>query len=338
MMLMSDMRPAWPTMWTSRAALFGAGVVLTTLAMHRLFWMPTPVALNLLKAGFAFAALAVLLALAAFASIWRTGSPGVARVLFGLAVSLTLLCWPASLLPAISALPAINDVSTDTNSPPPFPTLAKVRIDSHANPPIYPGSAFAEAQAKAYPDIVPLLIDRPVDEIYEIVVATLQRMKLRIVHEELPNPRAGQPGLVEATDRTLILGFLDDVVMRVSGDQRRARVDIRSASRYGQHDLGRNALRVRTIFKELAARIEATVPVPAEGQRVSAVTQQRDIKNKVAKLLPKRPKERDPTIIAPQPLPDPARADAPRAPAQKVKPRRPGEYQVRDKRPRQSSE
>ena len=337
MMLKADLKPSRPAMWTSRVALFSTGLLLTAVVLHRLFWMPTPVALNLFKVGFAGAALSVLLSLAALTVIWRRGTPGMSRVMFALVVSLSIFAWPASLLPAYLSLPQINDVSTDTRSPPPFPTLALARKDSAGNSLSYP-KVFADPQSKAYPDIAPFLVDRSVDETYELVVATLQRMKMQITHEELPNPRSGQAGVVEATDRTMILGFVDDVVIRVSGDQRRSRVDIRSASRYGRHDLGRNALRVRSIVKELATRIEATVPVPADGQRISAALPQRDIKGKLGKLLPKRLKERDPTTIAPQPLPDPAQADAPRAPALKGKQRPQDERRGRDKQRRQSSE
>ncbi len=329
----AEMRPPWAAMWTSRVALFSVGLVLTTLALHRLFWMPSLVALNLFKVGFAGVALAILLALAAFVTIWRRGTPGVSRAVFGLAVSFALLAWPASLIPVYRSLPEINDVTTDTQSPPPFPVLSKIRKEVQANSATYQAAKFAEAQHKAYPDIGPLMVDRSVEETYEIVVATLQRMKMRIVNEELPNPRSGQPGLVEATDLTQIMGFHDDVVMRVTGDQRRTRVDVRSASRYGRHDLGRNALRVRTVVKELAARIEATIPLPAaEGPRVATAIPKRDIKGKIGKLVPKRLKERDPTTIAPQQLPDPDQPDAQRAPAPKGKQPARDERRARDKR------
>ena len=338
-MFQVDEKPSRPAMWTSRVALFSAGLLLSALLLHRLFWMTTPVLINLVALAYAGATLSVLLALAAFVVIWRRGSPGTPRILFALVVTGAMFAWPASMIPAVMSLPPINDISTDLVSPPPYTTLATVRADTAANTAKYPGAKFAEAQKKAYPDITPYFVDRSVEETYEIAVATLQRMKMRIVHEELPNPRAGQPGVVEATDLTMVLGFVDDVVMRVSLDNRRARVDIRSASRFGTHDLGRNALRIRSIVKELAARIEATVPIPAEGgQKISAVIPQRDLKGKISKLMPKRPKERDPTIIAPQPLQDPAQADAQRGPAQKAKLRPQDERRGRDRRPRQSPE
>ena len=44
------------------------------------------------------------------------------------------------------------------------------------------------------------------------------------------------------------------------GDDEHARIDVRSASRYGRHDLGRNADRVRQILKEIVVRMESVVP------------------------------------------------------------------------------
>jgi hypothetical protein len=66
------------------------------------------------------------------------------------------------------------------------------------------------------------------------------------------------PGVIEATEQTLLLGFTDDIVIRISGTATRAKVDARSASRYGSFDLGQNATRLRRLFAEIRARAEVT--------------------------------------------------------------------------------
>ena len=43
----------------------------------------------------------------------------------------------------------------------------------------------------------------------------------------------------------------------VSGVGKAARVDVRSSARYGDHDLGRNAKRVRVLFSEVKTRLSA---------------------------------------------------------------------------------
>jgi len=61
---------------------------------------------------------------------------------------------------------------------------------------------------------------------------------------------------LEAQASTLIFGFLDDVVVRLRETADGTRVDMRSASRVGAHDLGENARRIRRFFADLDARLQ----------------------------------------------------------------------------------
>jgi hypothetical protein len=47
------------------------------------------------------------------------------------------------------------------------------------------------------------------------------------------------------------MGFREDVVVRVRPDGDGARLDVRSASRYGPHDLGGNAARITRLVNEI---------------------------------------------------------------------------------------
>ena len=51
--------------------------------------------------------------------------------------------------------------------------------------------------------------------------------------------------------RSLILGFREDVVVRVRATSDGTRIDVRSASRYGRNDLGSNATRVRNLISDI---------------------------------------------------------------------------------------
>jgi hypothetical protein len=223
--------PSFFARWTSRIALFSVGVLATAIFLHRLFSLPTPVALNLAAVAFAGAGLSLLFALAAMVGIWRTGRPGTSRIVFGTLVSLGLLLWPLIYLPEYEGLPTINDVTTDAVSPPAFDALAKQRAPD-ANSVAYPGAAFASAQAAAYPDIKPIEINRSADEAFELAADAIRRLKMEIVRQEGPDLSAGRPGILEVVDRTLLMGFYDDVVIRVTGNEEHARIDVRSASRY----------------------------------------------------------------------------------------------------------
>lgn len=65
-------------------------------------------------------------------------------------------------------------------------------------------------------------------------------------------PQAGRrEGRIEAVSRTPIMGFREDVVVRVRADGEGSRLDVRSASRYGPHDLGGNAARITRLTEEI---------------------------------------------------------------------------------------
>ena len=57
---------------------------------------------------------------------------------------------------------------------------------------------------------------------------------------------------IEAIATTLLFGFKDDIVIRVTANGPGSRVDMRSLSRVGSSDLGVNAKRIRSFMKELA--------------------------------------------------------------------------------------
>jgi hypothetical protein len=315
--------------WSSRIALFSLALVALGILLHRVLGLPTPVLLNLLAVGLGGGIAAILLALAAFAIIWRSGRPGAAAALLGLVVGAGLAAWPLAYLPAMRSLPQINDVTTDPQSPPRFLAIARLRANG-TNVPTYPGAAFARLQAAAYPDIKPFMVDRSAEEAFELALEAVRRQRMAVLTEEPPGGRLGRQGLIEAVDRTLIVGFYDDVAIRIDGDARSARIDLRSASRHGRHDLGGNAQRLRRLMREIEARLEATVPT-ASGERVS---RRRDrLIQRVA--VPKRGQEADPASTGRPPARDRARSDAQRGPQPKPTPRGPDDRQSRDTRPQQ---
>jgi len=71
-----------------------------------------------------------------------------------------------------------------------------------------------------------------------------------VINERPPQP-GRRDGYIEAVARTPIMGFRDDVAVRIRGVGQGARVDVRSASRYGRHDFGTNAARVRVLLDDI---------------------------------------------------------------------------------------
>jgi uncharacterized protein (DUF1499 family) len=267
--------------WSSRLAVFSVSLVVVGVALHRLTSFPTPVALNLFAVGAGGALLAVLVGLVAAIRIWRRGTPGAASVAVGILLPVLMAAWPLTYLPAFLNLPPINDVSTDTQAPPRFVALAEQR-PREANRSEYP-AGFAQAQEKAYPDLRPVVVDRGVEEAFELVEDTVRKLKWRVAAVNPPAGKGATAGTLEATDVTPIVGFVDDIAIRVEGAGTRSRIDVRSASRFGRSDLGQNALRVRRFLIELQARVDSTGPVSVAGRRGAR-----------ARALVKKVKERDP--------------------------------------------
>jgi uncharacterized protein (DUF1499 family) len=312
--------------WARYIAVFSAQLAVVAILLHRFLSLPTPVALSIFAAALAGATVAVLLAVGSFVAIWRDGRIGAWSASIGLFLGIAILAWPAGLVPLYRSLPAIHDITTDTTAPPSFAALASVR-SGLANAAVYEGPRIARRQLEAYPDIRPVIVPRPVGETWDVLSETIKRLHWRVASETPPSAR--RPGYVEAVDRTLVLGFYDDIVVRVTAHGNETRVDARSASRYGEHDFGRNAQRIRALFKELKLRLDETVtgsdlPRRRRGLPEKAVPRRgkgdpvalRDQKQKQGRAQPDSRREQQQTAKQPARAADRDRDRQPRRPPQ----------------------
>jgi uncharacterized protein (DUF1499 family) len=240
-------------LWARRLALFAlAAAFLSIIIVHSGLLEMRP-ALVTFGAALALAVLALVLAFAGFASIWKDGLHGMGASLGAIAIALMLLAYPTYI-----AVPWIYDITTDPIDPPRYDTLAKAR-PRDANPIVYPGLAVAEQQLEAYPDIEPLDADIDTRSAYNAALAAINRRRWRVVEARAPDQ--GRPeGRIEAVARTPIMGFRDDVIVRVRAFEGGARVDVRSSSRYGSFDFGANAARVRVLLEEIEAEFANQAP------------------------------------------------------------------------------
>ena len=98
-------------------------------------------------------------------------------------------------------------------------------------------------------------LEIPVQRAYEITLQLVNKRKWLVIDERSPQlPR--RIGRIEAVARTPIMGFREDVSIRVTPDGEDSRVDIRSASRYFESDLGSNAARVRKLIDDINTAAE----------------------------------------------------------------------------------
>lgn len=250
------------SVWSTRFAWFALVVTVMSVIILRSGLLEVTPALATFGAALVCAAVAILLAFASFVVIWRQGLAGLGRSLLGLVLGIALLAYPAFLGYRATRVPRINDITTDTTNPPRFDVLARLRPRGTSD---YPGERFAAPQRAAYPDIVPLQLDAPPKLVYDIALSLANKRKWRVVDSRPPG--AGRrDGVIEAVARTPIMGFRDDVVIRVNPVGAGSSVDMRSASRIGGTDIGTNAARIRTFLDvvddAVTAAPEPRVPEP----------------------------------------------------------------------------
>ncbi|MEL6287773.1 MAG: DUF1499 domain-containing protein [Pseudomonadota bacterium] len=280
----SWVRNRW-TLWASRIALFAIQLAAVAFVLHRTQAVGTPLGLGLFTVAGALAVLGGLAAFVGFVQLWQNGGRGGLRGAFAVLVMIVALAPIAFYLPTAIALPLLNDVSTDLGDPPDF--LA--RPSAGASPSLLAAAdgdgMDPAAQQQAYPDIAPLIISRPLSDAFDAARAIATREGFDIVAEQPPqaNDGAAGEGVIHAVDETVVMGFRDDVVFRVASVGGRTRVDLRSASRYGQHDFGRNAQRIRRLRRLLRARLD--FELPAEESDTAETTP-------AAKPAPKRVKRK----------------------------------------------
>jgi uncharacterized protein (DUF1499 family) len=231
--------------WSARLAFFGAAVAVLSIIIVRSGILEIAPAVATFGAALVFAVAAILLAFASFVSIWIKGGPGLGRAFLGLFLGLALIAYPAFIAVSARKLPQINDITTDFANPPRFDVLARLRPRDRIDYPKF----FAEQQRKGYPDIVPLQLDLPARSAYDVAMKIVTARKWLVL--DARPPAGARPGTIEAVARTTIMGFRDDVVVRISALGAGSRIDVRSASRYGLSDFGANAKRIRALLADI---------------------------------------------------------------------------------------
>jgi len=248
--------------WSRNLAVFAVITVLVSIIIVRFGFLEMKPAMATFFGGLAIAGLSILVGLGAFAAIWQNGSRGMSRILLALLIDAIVLAYPAYLGLQYRKLPKIHDITTDPIDPPRFEALARLRAGEGANSAVYAGLYSAEQQRIAYPDIETVELEIPVARAYEVTLQLVNKRKWLVIDERAPQPprRAGR---IEAVARSPIMGFREDVSIRVVADGEDSRVDIRSASRYFESDLGSNASRVSKFIDDLntAADADALKPV-----------------------------------------------------------------------------
>ena len=241
----------WPVrlaVWSFRLAVVAAALVGVAPVAHRFGILPLAPALLAVPLGVCLSLCALVVA---GVSLVRGALPFPVRRRVVVAATLSAVTGVGPLAVAVPklSLPAIHDVTTDTDDPPTFAALVPLRIGA-ANTLDYGGPDVAEAQRGAYPELQTLRLGESPEVVLRQVRRVAEEMDWDVVDVD------DVAGRLEATATSFWFGFTDDIVVRVRSSEvlGGAYIDVRSVSRVGGGDLGANAARISVFRERLIAR------------------------------------------------------------------------------------
>lgn len=223
-------------MWHKRIAL---GLALAAVALLALSGPGVRAGLWPFRVGFGMFAGALVAGLAAMGvalvglAVPRLRAGAIPALTAALVIGAASAALPLENLRRVKTLPYINDITTDTETPPRF-----------SQPRPYQRH-FAELQRLGYPDLQPLELAVPPAQAFAYARTAAQALGWELVAAD------EGAGRIEAVATTFWFGFRDDIAVRVAPAGAGSRIDVRSRSRVGRSDLGANAARIRKFFSAM---------------------------------------------------------------------------------------
>lgn len=237
--------------WAKTISSFSLVLFVTAGIGHRYGLVETVAFFWLLALIAVLALLGLGLAAAGFSRLWyhgeKAGRASLAAALLSLLVLLPfgVGAW------LVLRYPALTDISTDLHEPPQFVVTAHARTGGMN--PIEPISPQAAAlQMRYYPEISGRRLDASMERVLAAVGA--------VVAANGWTPRRPLPAEVqlveysfEAEAPTWLLRLPSDVALRLTDEGESVFVDMRLSQRYGRHDMGDGARRIRAFMAALDA-------------------------------------------------------------------------------------
>jgi hypothetical protein len=192
------------------------------------------------------------------AGIFSNSAAGGGYGIIGFLGAIAVISVPLYDFTTTRSLPPIHDISTDTEYAPPFEALLALRQGAENGPdydgpkPVRMGRRLYTTialQKKYYADVKTVAELVPPQKLFQHALSAAQAMGWNVV-SVVPERDGGH---IEATDTTFFFGFTDDIALRVKHSGLGSKLDIRSKSRVGVADHGRNAARIRAYVKKVLA-------------------------------------------------------------------------------------
>lgn len=261
MPLILERRRTRAAVWSRRTAGFALVLFATVVLVHRLRLVETPAFLVVLGLVVLLAAAALLFAVRAFVRIWNHADRGGADLMMGAVYTAMVLAPFGVAVFRAATSPMLNDVSTDGQTP---PALERPAVGQGIAPLQPWTSERAASQAAAYPAVTGRRYAAAIEQVEAAVDAIVTREGWG---------RAGpwdrtaddEEATLRAQAWSPWIAMPADVAIRVSDEGDSVFVDMRSASRYGPHDLGDNAARIVSFLTDLDAEMATrpSLPTPA---------------------------------------------------------------------------
>jgi uncharacterized protein (DUF1499 family) len=235
----------WPRVGLALALLAALAELVGGLG-YRLGWWPFGTGIQTIRWAASFAS--VLLVLSLIALVWARIKNRTAQknALIGVSVlSLIALILPTLHFYRMQTLPRIHDITTDSNNPPAFEAVLGQRKDAKIFSQY--DSTDAAQQAQAYPDLKSLRLSTAPGATLQRAEEVAKKLGWEVVKVTPSELR------LEATATSMLFGFKDDIVVRVTAAENASVVDVRSKSRVGRHDFGVNATRIRAFLRDIVS-------------------------------------------------------------------------------------
>ncbi|MBB5073547.1 hypothetical protein HNQ69_000668 [Bartonella callosciuri] len=203
----------------------------------------------------------LFLALKALYSLWVCGARGGMNALKGIIYSL-ITATPLVLFWFFwFSLPALHDISTDTRRPPAFFRTLRPNDALPLKSVLIKQTALQMSQ---WPELSGRRYDGSPDHILQSVLNVLATYDWPIMAQRKFKGEENEI-YIETIAKTFYLGFISDVVIRLTDEGDTTFVDMRSASRYLPRDLGSNAAFIIDFMDALDTEI-ASLPLSQENE------------------------------------------------------------------------
>ena len=237
--------------WAARISRPVVPLLLLGWALHFIGYVSSSVFVAIIIAAIILSLLSMLCALVAFVRIWYNGDAGWRTAFSGLLFGLSAIVFMAAVGYLDTRYPRVADVTTSEIEI----ALAPTRTGLTTTPSLVDENIFPNAQTR----------------IYQTSSLTVREI-IGNVSTSLGWSTKGeqQIGAAETLfffEAKTLLGFVDDVSLRVRETQKNVIIDVRSASRFGESDLGTNGKRISGFLAQVDAAVEDArgVETVAEG-------------------------------------------------------------------------